>query len=230
MLDGSFWKSLFKEGIANTLFEGLKYILSAGLAVLVVAMTLISHYFDRAEVPLPYLFAAASLAFAGISLGFAAIWVGILKFDELRLKRTPANKLTVSIPKIAFEYARDANTGEISGIEYAQINIGLCNTAAFGVSYVVDDVSSSVDSRNNQDARLILNGVVPPYHIQIYRQDRIDMRGSLLKPRLEARLKFKCRYGRTGHEKYITDRNSIITCIFDKNTGYENQLPQDVIQ
>jgi hypothetical protein len=60
-----------------------------------------------AEVPLPYLFAAASLAFAGISLGFAAILVGILKFDELRLTQTPANKLTVSIPKIAFEYARD---------------------------------------------------------------------------------------------------------------------------
>ena len=101
--------------------------------------------------------------------------------------------------------------------------------ATFDDSYIVDEVFSSVDGHNNQNAKLILNAVVPASNVQIYRQDRIDMRGSLLKPRIEAKVKFKSRYGRAGREKYIADRNSIITCVLDRN-GYENQLPQDVTQ
>jgi hypothetical protein len=192
-------------------------------------VTLISGKFYP-EVPLPYLFAAASLVFATIGLGFAAIWVGLLRFDELRIKRTPANKLSLTIPRVVFDYVRDTASGEITGIEYAQINIGLCNMATFGISYVVDDVFSSVDGHNNQDAKLILKGVVPPAHLQLYRQDRIDMRSSSLKPRVEARFRFKSRYGRPGREKYAADRDSIISCVFDKNTGYETQVPQDATQ
>jgi hypothetical protein len=228
MLDGSFWRSLFKEGISNALFEGLKYICGAGLAALGATVTLILGKFYP-EVPLPYLFAAASLVFAAIGLGFAAIWVGLLRFDELRAKRTSANKLTLSAPAVIFDYIRDS-AGGITEVEYAQIVMFLGNIATFNISYVIDEISSSLDGRVNQDAKPILKGVVPPLNIHQYRPDRIDMRGSLLKPRIEAKLKFKMRYGRIGHEKYPLDKISLITCVFDKNTGYANQISQDVTQ
>jgi hypothetical protein len=158
-------------------------------------VTLISGKFYP-EIPLPYLFAAASLVFAAISLGFAAIWVGLLRFDELRTRRTPANKLTSSAPRVIFDYVRDA-TGKITGIEYAQINMELYNLATFDISYVVDEVSWSLDGRVNQDANPILKGVLPPSHLQVYRQPRIDMHGVLPKPRLEAKQKLEGDMG--GH-------------------------------
>jgi len=51
-----------------------------------------------------------------------------------------------------------------------------------------------------------------------------------LKPRIQAKMKFKMQYGRAGDEEYPLDKTSIITCVFDKNTGYASQIPQDVTQ
>ncbi len=172
--------------------------------------------------PIAYVIAAATFA-------AASMVTFLLRFDEWRAKRTPANKLAWGVPQVVFDYTRDS-TGEITGVEYVQIAMLLNNTATFGISYIIDEISCSLDGHINQDAKLILKGVVPPLHLQLYRQDRIDMRGSLFKPRAEAKLKFKMRYGRAGHEKYPLDKNSIITCAFDKYMGYAAQIPQDVTQ
>ncbi len=143
---GAFVRGLFKEGFFTLIIECLKWLFAIGSPIVVAAVTIAAGALQGT--PIAYIIAAATFA-------AASMVTFLLRFDEWRAKRIPANKLALGVPQVVFDYTRDS-TGEITGVEYAQIAMLLNNTATFGISYIIDEISCSLDGHVNQDAKLIL--------------------------------------------------------------------------
>jgi hypothetical protein len=212
---GNFIKEFFKEGFWAALFELLK----AGYPVLLALAVMIGGYLDSIHLPWPYLIVLGGVVFATFSHG-------ALQFSQWQAGRTSSHKLNFGGAGVAFDYVRDA-TGRVTGISYAQGVVTLPSLAAFPLSVIIDDVSVSVDSRVNPNPVPIKAQLLDPQSFLFLRPTRIDMGNMPPKDRIEARIKFKCRYGRAGKERFELTRDVTVTCVFDENTGYANQVLGD---
>ena len=63
------------------------------------------------------------MVFATIGVGFAAIWIGLLRFEDWRIRRTPANKLTFGTANVAFDVVRNSE-GNVATVNNAQFILG----------------------------------------------------------------------------------------------------------
>jgi hypothetical protein len=203
-------RSLFKEGVSQALFEGLKWLCLIGLPFVLTGITAVTGYLQG--VPWTYIIVAASFV-------FAATATGLLRFDEWRFRRTARNKVTVETFALGFDYARDA-ANKPTAVERAQVSLIIKNDATFPIYYIVDEIASSVDGRVNQNPRFIKQsyyiGAKSTTH---FRDDVIDMHALPIKSPLEGTIKCKLRYGAQGREKYPIELHWQLGTSIDPTSG-----------
>jgi hypothetical protein len=195
------------------------WLFAPGVAV----MTLVAGYL-QSDVPWVYTIPASAFA-------FATVVTGMLRYDEWRQRRTPEHKLNYAAANVLFDYDRNDNN-EIIGIPRAQVVISLINTATFPLSFIVDEMYTSVNSRVNPHPTSPRKGLFQPTsHLQ-YRDSPIDMNADVPKQHIEAHAKFTFRYGFSGREKYFVTKDLNITCGFTPGIGYlpQNQIAVEVPQ
>jgi hypothetical protein len=218
----SFLRGLLKEGIFALVIKGLEWLFFIGSPIVVGAMTIVAGVLQGT--PIAYVIAAAAFAAAStVTL--------LLRFDEWRQRRTPEHKINYAAANVLFDYNRD-DKNEISGIPKAQVAIALINTATFPLSFIVEEMYTSVNNRVNPHPTSPRKGLCQPTsHIQ-YRDSPIDMSTDVPKQHIEAHAKFTFRYGFPGREKYFVTKDLNITCAFTRGIGYlpESQIAVEVPQ
>src|SRR5690348_18340904 len=127
------FQRLAREGVSTALFEGAKWIVTWLIPLGTAVVTFFGGYLQQT----PFV-----LTMAGTVFVFAATTTGILRFDELRYRRTARDKFIFLAASFAIDYIRD-DTGRPTGIERAQVTVGLKNNATFPISYVVYEITSS---------------------------------------------------------------------------------------
>jgi len=208
---GSFPKALLKEGTITLLIEAAKWVLVWLSPWLLAVLTVIAGI-------------AQSIAWIWIivlaTFVFACATTGMLRFDEWRARRTPRDKLTFQNAFLGLDYVKDKNTGKTTAIDKAQAGLFLQNHAPFPISYVVDEIRSSLEGRVNPDPKHDTKGAVVQLNSgSLFRDATIDMDKLPIKQIVEGRLKFRLRYGREGNEKYKLERNLKLYASYDPNLG-----------
>jgi|CXWL01.1.fsa_nt_gi hypothetical protein len=168
---------------------------------------------------LPWFFILIGMVFA-----FACAATGLLRFDELKFRRDAAEKFTFQTAGVAFDLEKDAD-GAVTSITRAQVVFLFQSMAPFGLSYVLDEISTSVDGRvNPKPTYEIRSGEIGAMGTLTYRDAPIDMTGDKVKPRLEAKGKIKLRYGYPGRERHTLEKTVTVHCVYDeKEGGYSKQ-------
>ncbi len=150
---------------------------------------------------------------------FATMMTGILRFEELKFRRTLRDRLILRDVTFAFDYSYDDN-GKPKNILAAQIILRLENISFFPISYTVDEINSSIESRINQNPKYDTRGAtVPPQSFNLFRDAVIDMGQHGLKEILNGRVKLKLRYGKKGREKYPLAKDLNLFSNLDKSSG-----------
>ena len=204
---------------SNVAFKTLAWVLSGGLPVTAGAATLLTGYFE--QVPWVYIIPATALSAAMTA-------TALLRFSEWLARTSVAEKLVVLNAGLAFDAVSDA-TGALTGISFVQHGFTLINKAGVKISYIIEDLSWSVDGKVTNEPIVIKEGEVPTSSGLEYRPPRIDFGGAAPKDRYEGRLKFKIRYGRPGREHYELKRHLNLNAILDPITkSYSTQLFHDV--
>jgi hypothetical protein len=183
----SFLRSLFKEGIFALIIKGFEWLVQIGSPILVAALTIAAGILQGT--PIAYVIAAAALAAAG-----TVTW--LLRFEDWRMRRTPANKLSFGTGNIAFDIARDLEGNAVT-INNAQFILIFANLANFQMSYVVDNLEISIDEKVNTASNPLKTGVIGANTMLQYRPNPITL-NIAKKQKIEGKARFKFRYGLTG--------------------------------
>jgi hypothetical protein len=213
----SFLRGLFKEGIFTLIIKGVEWLVLIGSPIVVAAMTVAAGILQGT--PIAYVIAAAAVAAAG-----TVTW--LLRFEDWRIRRTPAGKLGFAQALIAFDYARDAE-GKVTSVNRGQFILIFINNANFPISYVVDNLEISINEKVNLEGKQIKRGVVESTAVLQYRPYPIDLNIEK-KHTIEGRAKFNFRDGRLGKERFPLSKNLNVICQFDDKTLYSQQLTHDV--
>lgn len=196
-----------KEGVAAILLEGLKWGITWLSPWILTVMTVLAGY--QEGVQWAYIIPLATIV-------FAATAVGLLRFDEWIFRRTPSDKLEFENISLGLDFVRDPTSGQPTAISRAQIGIVLKSSAHFPISYIVDDLRTSIEKRVNPNPIINTRGaIVGTTGHANYNHAPIDMDNSPLKPVLEGTAEFKLRYGRIGSEKYVITKKMNINCPYD---------------
>jgi len=191
-----FFQGLIKGGVQNALLDLLGRAFTYGLPFVVSAVTLASGWLGHIVLPWPYLITAAAVA-------FAATATGLLRFAEWRARHSLEGKLSVGRVAIAFDLGGAAKA---KTIKRAQVQLFMSNHSLYPISYVVEEISSSISARVNPSPKVGgLGGVVPIDSVGLFRDDLIEMGNVPAGELVEGKTKFKIRYGKLNKEKYVLE-------------------------
>jgi hypothetical protein len=107
------------------------------------------------------------------------------------------------------------SSGNTKLLKKAGVIIYFHNRASFPISYIIDDLSSSLEGRINQNPIFTNKGaIVPPDSASVFFTSSIDLDVSP-KTNMMGTLKFSLRYGRPNYERHTIKNNLNITWHFD---------------
>jgi hypothetical protein len=214
---------LAKEGVTVATVEIVKWIIIWLIPWGLAAITIVSGYFEHA----PWVVTIPAATFV-----FAAATTGLLRYNEWRSRRSAADKLISPNITFGIDYVRDETSGRPIGIDKVQAVIHVQNLAAFPISYIVDEIQSSVWGHINPNPTYDTRSVVlGPISSGVFRDAVINMRSAEPKPVLDGTLSFKIRYGHQGREKYAIKKRVNLFAAMDHVSGtYPITTTQDAPQ
>jgi hypothetical protein len=208
---GALMRGLLKEGFLTLVIDGLKWLAAIGLPILGGIVTAIAGVLQG--LPIAYIIAATAIVFAMIP-------TGLLRFDEWRTRITPQNKLVLQQAMFGMDFQRDLSTGMATHITTAQAILFLYNSASFPIEFTMDEISSSMEGRINQNPILDNRGsVLHPTSQVLFGDARIEMGNFEVKSVIDGIISFKLSYGRKGNKKYKLEKHLKIMYPQDAATG-----------
>jgi len=175
------------------------------------------------DLPIGWIIPAGALAYAGIV-------TGLLRHTEYRYQQDPENKLAFVEAGIGFSFVRDAETGAPQAIKYAQLKFTLQNKAKFSLSCITEELTSNCEGRINPNPAPVADNIVGPAHLFLVGHQRIDMGETPIKDQMEARVKFRMRYGKPGKEKFYINRHINLVLNFSQDRAKYKTIVHDILE
>lgn len=201
---------------AGTLWGFLPTTITAAStgALWLVAMT-IGGYLQG--IPLFYIMLA-------IPLAAAAIATFLLRASEWRQRITASGKLNFNGVALGIDFTRD-HGGTPVGIIRGQVRLLLTSRAEFPLSFVIDDLHSSIQGRFPPHMpRADSGAIIAVGEVKTYSDHVIDMAGIGLPERLTGSADFKLKFGHHNREKYPMSKKIEFECVYDQEKRTYNIL------
>lgn len=152
----------------------------------------------------------------GVPLAAASIVTLMLRTSEWRQRITAGGKLNFDGVMLGIDFDRDAQ-GEPTEITVGQVRLLLTSRADFPLSYLVDDLHSSIQGKfPPHKPRADSGGIIAVGEKKTYADNLIDMSGIGLPERLTGTVNFKLRFGHPDREKYPMDKKLEFECVYNR--------------
>jgi hypothetical protein len=151
----------------------------------------------------------------GLPVAGAAIFTWILRFSEWRERNTAAGKLSFQGILLGQDFTRDPNGTPIDMLN-AQIRLTLISSASFPVSFIVEELQTSLEGKfPPHKPREDKGGMVLRGDLKTYGDNPIEMKNAPLVPKVIGTAQFKIKYGHPGREKYPIERKMQFEAVYE---------------